>query len=195
MRFTTYSKNGNTGSGSSIYIGGPIGDIISIILLVPVFALGLVFLGIIGLSLASDNKTKNYVNANAVITDVNVEDENFPHYTLKYTVGTKEVVATNVLGSSDLEVGQKVNIKINPNNFSEVVFASDPIPIPFYLGTILFLSSISVIFFKIRDLLHYINPEKFEKPKENALTSAGMGSSDRELYNEEYNGDRTQIKF
>ena len=65
VEYTSVNNTDRSQSAINVRIEGPVGDIISLVLAIPVFIIGVVMLAILFLSLITDYKTKDYIKAEA----------------------------------------------------------------------------------------------------------------------------------
>ena len=133
-------------------------------------------------SFIDDYKHKDFVDINGTIVNRVVEDEMY-FYTISYTIGGENYTADRVFGVSDYEIGEVVAIRYNPNDVHSIMFKSDSFDIVYYGVMILFLCSILSIIKNVRNLLHYINPSKYDFVPNTPFISFGVGDSEEDISN------------
>ena len=193
VEYTSVNNTDRSQSAINVRIEGPVGDIISLVLAIPVFIIGVVMLAILFLSLITDYKTKDYIKAEATVTNL-VVDEGIKYYSISYVVDGIEQTVDNIMGF-DYAVGEKINIMYNPEDVKQIKFISDPFSFVYYALMVLFLTSLIVIIKKIKNIMHYINPQKYEKSEDSPYFSASVGNTAEDILDDSFRGSGTQFKL
>lgn len=201
MEIQRIEKKGTVTTKTSVYLG-PLGNIIGVIIgiIVTLVGLGLSIFTI--LSYIQDNKTNNYIETQATI--IGHRNDVKDMYIVSYVIDKKTYTYGNVFGLGEMNNGQTITIRYNPNNFSEITWGDKKTHIIFPFVSVFFLLlGISSIIHNTQNFLHFINPNKYEASNNYNVETTDSNISDYDMFNDRLNnsidetpdGKSTWIKF
>lgn len=197
MQINRVKHEGMTTTRNSFYFDNPIGNFVGIIFGAIVLLVGIVLCIFTILAYHQSFKIRDYKEVEATILQKDIQDD-FTNYVLSYTIDNV-TYTYNKAFAIDGEIGDKITAYYNPNDYTDIYWSSKDVSIFLpCISLIILITGISALRRNIKNLLHFINPSKYEAVLGGESVSISFGNGAEPIDNDKDNlsdGARTTFKF